>query len=545
MNQSRFDPLARRAAWVCAVAGFVVWQFFGNAVRGYIDTGSVFWWWGVQWFDAASETQHGPLILGVAGWLWWRNLRSSAIPEQRSAGIGAAVTAMVAALALHAMGFAVQQTRVSIVALLLFIWGVLRLAGGPRWGRAAVFPLALLVFAIPMGVLDAVGFHLRLGVIATTEVIARVAGIELVRNGTQLFSPDGSYQYDVAAACSGVRSLMALLALAALVGYLGVNSWWRRAALFGLAFPLTFVGNVVRIAGIVFAGEWFGQRAGEVVHDWAGFVVFLVVLGGVQVAAGWLAEADEPDKTAPESESDSPSGYHLAVRPAVVAAVVVTLAAVATAVFVARVREWDVRGEAGLALAPDGINPVELPVFIGTEWIGQAAEVTGVEREMLPADTGYARRLYVSTRDRRHQVFVSVVLSGQDRSSIHRPELCLVGQGWSIDDQMPATFDLPEDGQLPATLLHISRQAVTRSGARHEVPALFAYWFVGRDEVTRSTWRRMVSTAWNRLRLRPDRWAYVVAQTLVLEGETEAAAMARMQEVLDGTLPLLLPPNPA
>jgi hypothetical protein len=48
----------------------------------------------------------------------------------------------------------------------------------------------------------------------------RPQGIDVLRSGTQLFAPDGSYQYDVAAACSGVRSLMALTALSLLVGYL-------------------------------------------------------------------------------------------------------------------------------------------------------------------------------------------------------------------------------------------------------------------------------------------------------------------------------------
>lgn len=525
---------------LCGVVGWLVFQFLGNAVRGYIDTSSLFWWWAVQWFDPVSETQHGLFILLVAIWLGWRNLRRSAVDDPPTASVVPAVVAMAGALCLHAMGFAVQQTRLSIVALLLFAWGLLRLAGGPRWGRAAVFPLALLLFAIPLGVLDAVGFHLRVAVIATTEVIARFAGIGLVRNGTQLFSPDGSYQYDVAAACSGVRSLMALLALAALVGYLGVRSWWRRSLLFALAFPLTFVGNVVRISGIVFAGEWLGQRAGEIVHDWAGFVVFLVVLGGVQLAAHWLDEGGEATAAAAPADCN-PIGYNPTSRAMMGATAVVVVVALVVSGVILRVRSWDLRGEAGIALAPDGINPAPLPVFIGTEWIGQEAEVTAVERELLPPDTGYARRLYISTHDRRRQVFVSVVLSGRDRSSIHRPELCLVGQGWSIDRGRATAFAHPLGGAVPSALLDISREVVTRSGEQHAVPALFGYWFAGRDQITRSTWRRMLATAWNRLRLKPDRWAYVVVQTVVLEDETTAEARARMQEVLDGILPTLMP----
>jgi len=56
-------------AAVCALAGFAVFQFWGNATRGYIATRSVFWWWGSQWFNPASETQHGIMILGIAAWL--------------------------------------------------------------------------------------------------------------------------------------------------------------------------------------------------------------------------------------------------------------------------------------------------------------------------------------------------------------------------------------------------------------------------------------------------------------------------------------------
>lgn len=445
---------------------------------------------------------------------------------------------MLAGFALHLLGYAVQQTRISIVAVLLFTWGVMRLGGGRRWGDAWMFPLGLLVFAIPMGVLDSVGFHLRLGVIATTEVIAQVAGIEVVRNGTQLFSPDGSYQYDVAAACSGVRSLMAMLALSAIVGYLGPRSNARRLAVFLLAFPLTFVGNVVRISGIVFAGEWLGQSAGEIVHDWAGFIVFVIVLGGVQWAAQRLEES--PSESSPVDHTTSNLiGYLLTARRARVALLVVGLASVGTVALIARLDTLGRSAEAGVPLADDELNPAPLPQFIGTDWIGQESEVTAVEREMLPADTGYARKLYISLDDRRHQVFVSVVLSGQDRTSIHRPELCLVGQGWSIEGHRRAMFA----ETLPATFLELEREWVTASGARTRVPALFAYWFVGRDHVVAGTRERMWRSALNRLQLRPDRWAYVVVQAAVLPGESMEMAQERMERVARPLMVQLTPVN--
>ena len=111
------------------------------------------------------------------------------------------------------------------IGCLLFSWGCLALVGGRRWGRAAAFPLGFLTFALPVNVLDTAGFWLRMWVIEASHGIANTVGVAVIRSGTQLFSPDGLYQYDVAAACSGVRSLMALTALSLLVGYLNFRPW--------------------------------------------------------------------------------------------------------------------------------------------------------------------------------------------------------------------------------------------------------------------------------------------------------------------------------
>ncbi|HEY0944991.1 MAG TPA: exosortase/archaeosortase family protein [Opitutaceae bacterium] len=566
------------AAVVCALAGFVVFQWFGNGTRGYIPTSSLFYWWGFQWFNPGSETEHGPLILGLSAWLLWRAARTarSAEPraesgelraESRSSQAGAsgfgsqlwtlssqllalgslwpAFAAMGLGLALHALGYAAQQARVSIVALLLFAWGVLALAGGRRWGRAAVFPLAFLVFAIPFNALDSLGFYLRLWVIEATHGLAAVAGVDLVRNGTQLFSPDGAYQYDVAAACSGVRSLMALMALTLLVGYLNFRSWWRRLLVFLLCFPLTYVGNVARIAAIVFTGELFGHKAGVVVHEWAGFLVFVIVLGGVLLAVRlWQRLAPEgivaresrrrSDETTPERR--------LAFGAAFIVTGSIMVGAGAVAEGTRRFDRIATAPVAGVRLAADGVHPVALPGFIATDWIGQRLDVTEVERAILPPDTGYSRRSYVSTHDPRERVMVSVVLSGRDRTSIHRPELCVVGEGWSIAGRSRHRFRHPRGGEVPATILHLQHEGRDATGRRVVRSAVFAYWFVGRDTVVATHLERLWRTACERVgHMRADRWAYVVAQTVQLAGEDETAALARLQTVLNGTLPAFQP----
>jgi EpsI family protein len=551
--------------------GFVVFQFFGNATRGYIDTPSLFVWWVKQWMDPGAETEHGWLILGISAWLLWRNLKkaergtlsaergqelpSSGVP--RSA-FSAPLAALLGGLAGHTFGYALQQTRVSIVGFLLFTWGVLLLGGGRRWGRAAAFPLGFLLFALPLNVLDTAGFFLRVGVTDVAYHAARALHIDVIRNGTQLLSPDGSYSYDVAAACSGVRSLMALAALSLLLGYLSFRSWWARALIGLLCFPYAFVGNVVRIFAIIVAAEWQGEAAGKVVHEWFGFLIFVIVLGLVQLTIWLLERARLGRPTAGAAASPAPvaeprreetadsaahggGGEYRVVASLVVVTAVTLAAATATAWATARLDAGQVDPRPGVRLAANGVDPVALPNFLGLEWAGQVTPVTAVEREVLPADTGFSRKTYVSLSDRGQQVFLSIVLSGRDRTSIHRPEICLVGQGWTIRGAETRTLRGPGGGALPVTLLRIDREATTRDGRKLVVPAVFVYWFVGGERVVASHWERLAWSAYDRLwRQRNHRWAYIVAQSLALDGE--AAALARVQAVLDGTLPEVMAP---
>ena len=562
-------PARILAAGVCAAAGLVVFQFFGNATRGYVDTPSVFWWWISQWLNPQAESEHGWLVLALSGWLLWHNLKSSppgptvtsaptSTPPAETVGgalrpepLWPAALAMAAALALHAAGFAAQFTRASIVAALLFTWGVLRLAGGRRWGAAAVFPLGFMLFAIPVSVLDEVGLPLRLWVVAAGDWIAHAAGIDVVRSGTQLLAPDGRYNYDVAAACSGVRSLLALAALAVLLGYLSFRSGWRRLVVALVCLPLVYLGNVARIVAIVFAAEWGGSVWGDRAHAVMGWGVFAIVLGGV-LATVALLQRLRPEPVAPvapvAATETTTTGSSTATALYFTAASITALA-LTEMVFLSALRRLPAQGAAGIVLAADGVAPVELPAFIGLDWAGRRTEVTAIERAVLPPDTGFSRKLYVSLADTRQQVLLSIVLSGRDRSSIHRPELCLVGQGWTITGKTEHRFSVltpslarealvasaaPAAG-FPATILRVRRDVPTPRGAV-TVPSLVAYWFVNADAVVATHPQRVFRDMWNRLAHgRIDRWAYVLLQVDATDGEP--AALARMQAILDGTLP--------
>jgi len=278
-----------------------------------------------------------------------------------------------------------------------------------------------------------------------------------------------------------------------------------------------------------------------IVHEWAGFVVFVIVLGLVQLSVSWLGRlapgirlgAPAANTSFWSSPAANDTGRFFLRDPAMVASVF--LLALGT---VALTRHFDalpLRSETGVRLTADGINPMPLPAFIGVDWIGRQTAVTAIEREILPPDTGYARRNYVALHQPGHQVFLSIVLSGRDRTSIHRPELCVTGQGWTITSRFDHDFGISgkNNTTLPTTVLRVE-QVDARTG--RVFPALLAYWFVNSDRMVATHWERMAYAAWDRLRHgRADRWAYVLVQTDAVDGE--AAALSRLQEVLAGTVP--------
>jgi exosortase len=536
-------------ALACAVSGIAIFQFLGSSTRGYIQTASLFYWWCYQWINPASETQHGVLILAISAWLVARNIRREPATSDGAAHrLGVATCAMLAGLLVHALGFVAEQARLSIVGLLMFTWGATAFAGGPRWARASVFPVAFMLFAIPLSALDSAGFWLRLWVVGASASIVHAFGIHIIVNGTQLLSPDGHYDYDVAAACSGVRSLVALSALSLLIGYLWLRPLWLRVAMLALSLPLIYFGNVVRIVAIVVAAQAGGREWGDLVHEIMGYGVFAIVLGGIIGTALMLSRC-RPDwaeaayvGSRGTTEAPRREGGWGTLKGVWACAGATVATSLLVAVFLFHVSQLPPKGRCGIRLEADGLSPVELPTFIGSDWIGRRTAVTEVERQILPPDTGFSRRTYVSLSDPSKQAFLSIVLSGRDRTSIHRPELCLIGQGWTILGSFAHQFTFPDRrATIPATVLRVQSDVMTENG-RVKVPDLVAYYFVGGDLIVASHWERMVRDAWNRvIHGRSDRWAYVLI--LTEESDGEAAALARIQTILDGTLPVFQNPG--
>jgi len=110
-------------------------------------------------------------------------------------------------------------------------------------------------------------FPLRLLVTWLVEMFAHLVGINLIRHGTQMLDPSGNYQYEVAAACGGMRSLIALFLLATVYAFGTFRSPGKRIFLMAMALPFAVLGNFVRLFCIILAAEMGGQEWGNYVHE--------------------------------------------------------------------------------------------------------------------------------------------------------------------------------------------------------------------------------------------------------------------------------------
>ena len=199
-------------------------------------------------------------------------------------------------MALHLVGYVVQQGRASVIGFFLGIYALMGLAWGPRWLRASFFPFFLFLFCVPIGSLaEPITFRLRLWVTQiVTAICPAVLGIDVIGDGTQIFSADRSFQYEVAAACSGIRSLIATVALGTVYGFLYFRSAWKRLLLIAVAFPLALLGNVARLLTIVIAAELggtkHGQEWGSYVHESALFSLlpYVPAIFGLLLLGRWL-----------------------------------------------------------------------------------------------------------------------------------------------------------------------------------------------------------------------------------------------------------------
>ena len=286
--------------FVLLVAWLLLFHFLGNGTLGYIGTPSLLQWMYIAYTlqSPIADDSHAMLIpFVVVGLLWWKRKELLALPLRLW---WPGLLLVAAALLLHLVGYAIQQPRVSIAALLAGVYALTGLVWGPAFLRASFFPFFLFGFMIPLGSLtEPVTFPLRLLVTkAVTLICHHLLAIDVVCNGTQLFNGVRTYEYDVSPACSGIRSLVAITAIAIIYAFTVFRTGWQRVLIMASAIPLAFIGNTFRLLVIVLAAEFWGQMAGNKAHESAlwSLLPYVPAIVGLILLGHWLRKF--PHRTA-------------------------------------------------------------------------------------------------------------------------------------------------------------------------------------------------------------------------------------------------------
>ncbi len=292
--------LARRALVLgIVVLGAALFHFWGNTYAGLDtreSTRSCFVWLGRRWRDSAAsfgggDYSHAWLIPLISAWLVWRQRAALRTAPAGVSLTGFAVTAF--GLFLHWAGARAQQPQASAVAMVVLCWGIpLYLRGWPT-ARILLFPCAYLLFCIPWNFFDSLTFPLRLVASMISAGVLNGIGIASVRAGTAIYSADGSgFNFDVADPCSGIRSLLAMMALTALYAYFRRGSIVKRWILFVGSLPLAMAGNIARIVAIAIVARVLGPEAAEgAYHSLSGYIFYTVAVL-LMLGLGGLLDVD-------------------------------------------------------------------------------------------------------------------------------------------------------------------------------------------------------------------------------------------------------------
>jgi hypothetical protein len=215
----------------------------------------------------------------------------------------------------------------------------------------------------------------------------------------------------------------------------------------------------------------------------------------------------------------------------------------ATAATLTQLRANQKLGRPGVKTSPLADSSrlqVDMPVDLAG-FASETMEVDKVALAVLPADTSFGQRIYKS-RTNDFQAGLSVVLMGSDRTSLHKPQFCLSGTGWHIDDAASSEEKIqiskPSPYELPVTKL-VASQETTWNGETVTVRRVYVYWFVADGEFTGRHWERMWWMARDLMRTGVlQRWAYVACFSNCLPGQ-EAATFEKIKGFIAEAVPEL------
>jgi exosortase len=229
---------------------------------------------------------HGPLVPLVS--LALVVLRRDALRALPCRGDARGLALVALACAMQVAGLRADVLTLQGWSGIVMLFGLsLVLLGGQRT-RALALPIAYLGFMLtfPPFVMNRLSFALKEVAVGVAAHAAAWLGVNLQRSGMTLWVAGGALEIEDP--CSGLRSLLAMLATGVLFASLLRGGTWRRVLLVALAVPMAMAGNALRITMLAVTAHYAGiPRAVGLFHDVSGYLTYGLSLAGL--LAAWAA----------------------------------------------------------------------------------------------------------------------------------------------------------------------------------------------------------------------------------------------------------------
>jgi exosortase len=236
----------------------------------------------------SDDYSHCFAIIPLAVYILWQKRQALHIEPVRGSWVGLLVATAV--LIVYVAAKKGEMQTIASVSMIFFLWsGVIFLFGSAIF-RACLFPLLILFFMIPVPaqIMASLTIPLQLIVTKASVGLASLIGIPIVREGNVIELPKGTFQ--VVQACSGLRSIMTMLTLGAVLAYLTLRSNLLRGILFFLAIPIAIAVNIFRVFVLVTVFYYLAvDLSGGTLHTILGLIVFGIAIGLFLLARKGLA----------------------------------------------------------------------------------------------------------------------------------------------------------------------------------------------------------------------------------------------------------------
>ena len=266
-TQSGTLSRSAEATWAYAgtllITGFVIF-LYRDVFQGLVS----------DWYND-PDYSHGFLVPLLSAYFIWERWDALTKAKFLPSLLGAVFLCFgLASLVIGLVGAELYVQRFSLIVVLL---GLVLLILGWRCLWILSFPIGFLIFMIPLPaiVVNTIAFPLQLFAAKTASFCLFSLGIPVLREGNLIIL--ASTTLEVAEACSGLRSLLSLLALGTVYGYFSQDTVWKRWVLVILSVPIAIVANAFRVSGTGILAHYFGVEAAEgFYHSFEGWIVFVV-----------------------------------------------------------------------------------------------------------------------------------------------------------------------------------------------------------------------------------------------------------------------------